>query len=84
MFLSERLSVGVHKVLVLYLPLQTLEWNPIELIWSLLVSRLKMIPLHALVKYKKDVAAHAATAILSEMTYDDVCKAYIKCFVNKK
>ena len=55
----------------------------IKLIWNLLVRRLKLIPLSAVSKLKKDMVAHTATAILSKITHDDVKKAYEKSFVNK-
>ena len=72
-----------HNILIVYLPARTPEWNPIELIWNLLIRRLGLIPLHVLHIYKKDAVAHCATKILSEITHEDVYKTYHKCFMTK-
>ena len=69
-----------HNILLIWLPARTPEWNPVELVWSLLQRRLGIIPLNFYKIHGKDSIAHLAALILDEMTYEDVHKSYIKCF----
>lgn len=39
-----------HKILVLFLPSRTPEWNPIELVWRLLLNELQKYPIHVAVQ----------------------------------
>jgi transposase len=66
------------QIYLMFLPTRSPELNPIELLWNMLVQRLKMIELarrrehnHALVT--------ASTAILNGFTHYDVWKCYKHC-----
>ena len=69
-----------YNILLIWLPARTPEWNPVELVWSLLQRRLGIIPLNFYKIHGRDSIAHLAALILDEMTYEDVHKSYIKCF----
>lgn len=80
------------RVLVIFLPTRTPEWNPKELIWSSLVQKLGAMPITALEAIRRQrgeagwnvgtnsIVALAAAKILDEMSFDEVCKHYSKCF----
>ena len=40
-----------HKILIIYLPARTPEWNPMELVWSILVRRLGLHNLSTIRNY---------------------------------
>jgi len=70
-----------HGIFVLFLPARTPEWNPIELVWALLVRRLGNYPLSTLRKRMGiDSAAYAAKKILDGITHHDVAKCYEHCY----
>ena len=70
-----------HSVFLLFLPARAPEWNPVELVWSTLVQRLKCVNLAELrERYQKNAAAHAASEILDKMTPQLVGKFYQKCY----
>jgi hypothetical protein len=67
-----------HGVFLLALPTRSPELNPIELIWNILVQRLKAHPL-APVQGQPHAVAYASCHIMSEITHDDVAKCYKHC-----
>ncbi len=70
-----------HSVFLLFLPARAPEWNPVELVWSTLVQRLKGVNLAELrSRYQKNAAAYAASEILNGMTPGLVRKFYQKCY----
>ena len=82
---SKRLSRWLwenYKVLLLFLPTRSPEWNPIELVWRSLMSSLFRYPIsEAQAKYGyKDTTAYVAREILEDFTYDQVLGCYKKCF----
>ena len=69
-----------YHILLIWLPARTPEWNPVELVWSLLQRRLGIIPLAFYKEHGKDSIAYLAGSILDRISYQDVYKSYIKCF----
>ncbi len=65
-----------HSVLVLFLPAQAPEWNPIELMWNCLTQRLKYFNLLNVTGSHRVV--ESAATILKSITYDE-----IYCFCEK-
>ena len=63
-------------IFVLMLPTRTPEWNPIELVWRLLVSRLKKYPMRRLRAYRQHAVAMAACEVLSGIMHSDVAVCY--------
>ena len=66
-------------IFVLFLPTRTPEWNPTELVWRMLVQRLKYYPISTVRKFHSDAAAHAADNILSKITHRKIAGMYAKC-----
>jgi transposase len=66
-------------IFVVFLPTRTPEWNPTELVWRMLVQRLKYYPIRSVRKFTSDAAAHAADDILSKITHRDIAGMYAKC-----
>ena len=82
----EELLWDTCRVLFIFLPSRTPEWNPKELNWQLLVKRLANMPITALesIRIKSgdrgSIVAHAAADILNKMSFDDVSKNYSHCY----
>ena len=70
------------RILVLFLPTRTPEWNPVENVWAVLVKRLKIFPLAILRNVRADAAAFAAHHILNHIGFEMVERFYRKCFLN--
>lgn len=83
---SRRLSRWLwenYKVLLLFLPTRSPEWNPIELVWRSLTSSLHNYPIaEAQAKYGngKHTTAFVAQEILEGITFDQVLACFKKCF----
>ena len=70
-----------HGVFLLYLPARSPEWNPVELVWNVLVQRLRTLPMSDLKRrYTKNACAYAAADILDEITQEEVWSFYDKCY----
>eukprot|EP00984_Skeletonema_dohrnii_P034680 scaffold33635_cov188-Skeletonema_dohrnii-CCMP3373.AAC.1 len=70
-----------HGVFLLYLPARSPEWNPVELVWNVLVQRLRTLPMSDIKRrYKKNACAYAAADILDEITQEEVWSFYDKCY----
>lgn len=67
------------RIFMLFLPARTPEWNPIELVWNILVQRLKTIDLCMLRKKDSHSVVWAASAILNDITHHEVDKCYRHC-----
>lgn len=82
----EDLFWQVGKVLFIFLPTRTPEWNPKELNWQLLLQRLSRLPLDAIKTMREengggqDVILAAIKEELDGFTFDDVEKNYAKCY----
>ena len=75
------------RVLVIFLPTRTPEWNPKELIWAVLVKRMGNMPLTALHVVDNayegtdsSIVVKAASYVLDRMTFGEVCKHYSHCY----
>ena len=66
-------------IYLLFLPARSPELNPIERVWSILVQRMKKVPLNVMRAYGSDASAHAAGMILSGITHRDVVGCYKHC-----
>jgi transposase len=64
------------KVYVLFLPTRSPELNPIELLWAILVKRLKTFPMG---QFAKDASAHAAAHIMHHFDPMLVASCYAHC-----
>ena len=72
-----------YRVLVIFLPTRTCEWNPMELIWQTMVKRMNNRPLCAIRRehgYGKNILANTAKHELDRMTTDEVKEYYAKCY----
>mmetsp|Transcript_21168 Transcript_21168/g.48056 ORF Transcript_21168/g.48056 Transcript_21168/m.48056 type:complete len:98 (+) Transcript_21168:339-632(+) len=69
-----------HNVLIVCLPARTPEWNPMELVWGVIVQQLGLMPLGHICSLGTDAVAHAATSVLEKINHDDIVKFYSKCF----
>jgi transposase len=67
-----------HGIFVLYLPTRSPELNPIELMWHLLVQRLKRISIREL-EFHGHRVAHTAAGLMDDFTHEDVWKCYRHC-----
>ena len=67
-----------HKILVLFLPTRSPEWNPKELVWRELCTKLASYPIHdAMKEFGNDnTTARTAAHILDNITFDDVRKFF--------
>ena len=69
-----------HNILIVYLPARTPEWNPMELVWNIMVRRISLLPLAHIQAFGSNAVAHAAAEILNQVSHDDINKFYYKCF----
>ena len=67
-----------HGIYVLWLPTYSPEFNPIELVWRHLVSKLQYYPLDILQSIDDHAPAVAASQVLSAVDHDLVCRLYHK------
>lgn len=71
-----------HGIFVLLLPARTPEWNPIELIWQILVRRLGLYSLSEVARQIAgvDSVAYAAHDVLGSITREEVVQSYNHCY----
>ncbi|KAL7543505.1 hypothetical protein ACHAXR_013180, partial [Thalassiosira sp. AJA248-18] len=69
------------RIFVLLLPARTPEWNPIELVWNILVQRLQIFSLDLANSFGKHSLVVASQSILDSITHDDVEGCFRKCGV---
>lgn len=72
-----------YRVLVLFLPTRTCEWNPQELVWQTMLTRMNNVPLKALREtygYSPGIVAKCAMLQLSKTTFNEVKEYYSKCY----
>ena len=74
--LEEILWVDYH-ILIVFMPARSPELNPIELLWHILVQRLKIVPLNG--NHSSERTATAAKEIMDQFTHRDVGSCYRKC-----
>ena len=67
------------EIAIIFLPTRAPELNPIELLWNIMVERMKIIDLSSLDGQQRHVDATAAAAIMDSFTHYDVAKCYQKC-----
>lgn len=67
-----------YRILLVFLPTRSPELNPTDLMWNVLVQKLKHWDLRG-PRPMRGAVARAAQAILSSFTHDDIEKAYTKC-----
>ena len=68
-----------HHIFLLFLPPRSPELNPIELVWNILVRRLKKVSLNSARNMGCDAVAYAAHCILEQITHDEVRRLYKHC-----
>ena len=69
------------RIFVLLLPARTPEWNPIELVWNILVQRLQIFSLEIANILGKHSLVHATVFILDGVTHEEVDGCFKKCRV---
>jgi len=68
-----------HKIFLLYLPTRSPELNPIELMWRLLLQRMRIVRQN--MNGWGDIAKEACAAIMDGFTHEDVYHSYRACGV---
>ena len=66
-------------ITILFLPARTCEWNPIELVWNILVQRLNVFSLSVANSLGKHSLVKAAMIVLDGITHTEVDGSYRKC-----
>jgi hypothetical protein len=66
-----------YKILLIFMPAQSPELNPIELLWHILVQRLRRVPLAG--RHTSERNALAAKDIMDTFTHSEVESCYQKC-----
>ena len=61
-----------YRIFMLLLPARTPEWNPIELVWNILVQRLRTFSLHLANQFGKQSLLGASEVILDNITHKEV------------
>jgi transposase len=70
-----------HGVMLIFLPPRSPEWNPIELVWAILVRRLRTTDLVSVREtYGNNASANVAADILDDISLDEVKKCYRHCY----
>ena len=69
------------RIFVLFLPARCPEFNPIELVWNILVQRLNIFSLEVANSLGKHSLVVASSAILNGITHEEVDGCYRKCNV---
>ena len=70
-----------HGIFLLMLPPRAPEWNPIELVWAILVRRLRTCNLTELrERYGNNAAANMSVDILNVITQEEVFKCFEHCY----
>jgi hypothetical protein len=69
-----------HGIVLLQIPPRS-EWNPIELVWNILVQRLRSCDLLVtLAKYGTNASANKAAEILEDISVETVARCFCHCF----
>ena len=69
------------RIFVLLLPARTPEWNPIELVWNILVQRLAIFSLEVANSLGQHSLVQVSQLILDNITHAEVDGCYRKCGV---
>lgn len=69
------------RIFLLLLPARTPEWNPIELVWNILVQRLAVFSLEIANELGKHSLVQVSQIILDKITHVEVEGCYRKCGV---
>ena len=70
-----------HGILLIFLPPRSPEWNPIELVWAILVRRLRTCDLReSREQYGVNASANKAADILEGITREEVLKCFRHCY----
>ena len=71
------------SIFLLLLPARTSEWDPIELVWNILVQRLQVLSLDLAMKMGEHSLVQASQVILDNITHQEVDGCFKKCGVWK-
>jgi hypothetical protein len=66
-----------YKILLIFMPARSPELNPIELMWNILVQRLRRVPLIG--GHSSERNALTAKEIMDAFTHSEVESCYRKC-----
>lgn len=69
------------RIFVLFLPARTPEWNPIELVWNILVQRLQVFSLEVASSLGQHSLVKASQIILDGITHAEVDGCFRRCGV---
>lgn len=67
------------RIFILLLPARTPEWNPIELVWNILVQRLRTFSIFIARQLGQHSLVQAAMIILNNITHVEINGCYRKC-----
>ena len=70
---------GNFQIFLLLLPARTPEWNPIELVWNILVRRLAAFSLELVRRFGSHSLVMASQVILDNISHEEVNGCYRKC-----
>jgi len=70
-----------YRIFLLLLPARTPEWNPIELVWNILVQRLGVFSLRLIKEMGRHSLVQASEIILRNITHAEVDGCYRECGV---
>ena len=70
---------GNFEIFLVLLPVRTPEWDPIELVWNIMVQRLAVFSLELIRRFGPHSLVIASQVILNNISHDEVNGCYIKC-----
>jgi hypothetical protein len=72
----EEILWEVYKILLIFMPVRSPELNPIELMWNILIQRLRRVPRTG--RHTSERNALAAKDIMDTFTHSKVASCYQK------
>ena len=67
-----KIGFGITSIFLLLLPARTPQWNPIELVWNILVQRLQIFSLDVANNLGQHSLVQASQVVLDGITHKEV------------